>query len=179
MNTWKDDPFEQLVVEESADEFRALASRLVTPAAAVPPLAGVVTARFDGFDLEDRPLISALPEVPGEVLPARATIALRRDDIGSTVVLLFERADVRRPIIIGVIQQRHADPPRATPAAPSVSVQADGDRMVIAAEREIVLRCGEASITLTRAGKVLIKGAYVSSRSSGYNRIKGAAVDIN
>ena len=44
---------------------------------------------------------------------------------------------------------------------------------------QIVLRCGEASITLTRAGKVLIRGAYVLSRSSGTNRIQGGSVEIN
>jgi hypothetical protein len=49
----------------------------------------------------------------------------------------------------------------------------------VSAEREIVLRCGDASITLTRAGKVIIKGRYVVSRSTGYNKIKGATVDIN
>ena len=69
-------------------------------------------------------------------------------------------------------------PAAAVPAA-LVSVQADDDRFVLSAEREIVLRCGDASITLTRAGKVLIKGTYILSRSSGYNKIKGAAVDIN
>ena len=42
-----------------------------------------------------------------------------------------------------------------------------------------MLRCGKASITLTREGKVLIKGAYLSSRSSGVNRIKGGSVQIN
>jgi len=42
-----------------------------------------------------------------------------------------------------------------------------------------VLRCGDASITLTRAGKVVIQGNYILSRSSGYNKIKGAAIDIN
>ena len=47
------------------------------------------------------------------------------------------------------------------------------------AEREIVLRCGDSSITLTRAGKVIIKGKYILNRSSGYNKIKGAAVEIN
>ena len=46
-------------------------------------------------------------------------------------------------------------------------------------DREIVLRCGEASITLTRAGKVLIRGTYILTRSSGANRVKGAAVEIN
>ena len=51
--------------------------------------------------------------------------------------------------------------------------------MLLTAGREIVLRCGEASITLTRAGKVLIRGTYILTRSSGANRIKGAAVEIN
>jgi hypothetical protein len=50
---------------------------------------------------------------------------------------------------------------------------------VLSAEREIVLHCGDASITLTRAGKVIIKGRYLISRSSGYNKVKGAAVEIN
>jgi uncharacterized protein (DUF2345 family) len=68
---------------------------------------------------------------------------------------------------------------QSSTAAPTLSVQADGERLVIAAEQEIVLRCGAASVTLTRAGKVLIKGAYVLSSSTGYNKIKGAAVDIN
>ncbi len=60
-----------------------------------------------------------------------------------------------------------------------MAIDADGERVLVTAEREIVLRCGEASLTLTRAGKVLIKGKYIVSRSSGYNKIKGAAVDIN
>lgn len=58
-------------------------------------------------------------------------------------------------------------------------LESDGERLVLTAEREIVLRCGRASLTLTRAGKVLIRGAYVLSRSSGVNRIKGGSVQIN
>jgi len=50
---------------------------------------------------------------------------------------------------------------------------------VLKAKQEIVLECGRASITLTSAGKVLIRGAYLSSRSSGVHRIKGASVEIN
>jgi hypothetical protein len=42
-----------------------------------------------------------------------------------------------------------------------------------------VLRCGKASITLTKAGKVLVQGTYVSHRSSGVIRIKGGAVQLN
>jgi hypothetical protein len=55
----------------------------------------------------------------------------------------------------------------------------DGERVVLSAEREISLKCGEASITLTAAGKILIRGTYVLTRSSGANRIKGATVEIN
>jgi hypothetical protein len=58
-------------------------------------------------------------------------------------------------------------------------VKIDGRRVTFEAKEEIVLRCGKASITLTRAGKVLIRGAYLLNRSSGVNRIKGGSVQIN
>jgi uncharacterized protein (DUF2345 family) len=55
----------------------------------------------------------------------------------------------------------------------------DSERIELTAEKEIVLRCGNASLTLTRAGKILIRGAYVLTRSSGVNRIQGGSVQIN
>ena len=60
-----------------------------------------------------------------------------------------------------------------------VEVDADGERLMVSAKEQLVLRCGKASITLTKEGKVLIQGAYVSSRSSGVNRIKGGSVQLN
>jgi hypothetical protein len=53
------------------------------------------------------------------------------------------------------------------------------ERLELTAEREIVLRVGDASITLTRAGKIILRGTYVLSRSSGVNKIKGGSVQIN
>jgi hypothetical protein len=174
------DPFEVVMVEDDADLFEALARKPVAvplPHAAVP---GAVTARLHGFDLDDQPLVAGLPELRGETVVARTTVSLLRSHVGATVVVLFESGDVRRPIIVGVLNQP-VRPDGVEPAGASelVAVQADGERVVLSAEREIVLRCGAASITLTRAGKVLIKGAYILSRSTGYNKIKGAAVDIN
>jgi len=107
----------------------------------------------------------------GRPVVARTTTPLDAAAVGGAVVLLFEDGDPARPIVVGVI--RPAD------AAPGVAADVDGERVVLAADREIVLRCGEASITLTRAGKVLIRGTYILTRSSGANRIKGAAVEIN
>ena len=60
-----------------------------------------------------------------------------------------------------------------------VELLADGERLVVTAKEQLVLRCGKASITLTKAGKVLIDGEYVSSRSSGVNRLRGGSVQLN
>ncbi|RYG50239.1 MAG: hypothetical protein EOO01_11170 [Chitinophagaceae bacterium] len=61
----------------------------------------------------------------------------------------------------------------------SETVHVDGKRVVIEGQEEVVLMCGESSITLTKAGKVIIRGKYLVSRSSGVNRILGGSVQVN
>lgn len=112
------------------------------------------------------------PAQPG--LAARSTALLGPADIGAQVALMFENGDPARPLVIG----RLLDPAAAAPV-PASHVKLDEQCLELRAEQEIVLRCGKASITLTRAGKVIIQGAYLSSRSSGVNRIKGGSVQIN
>ena len=179
MSAWQNDPFELAFVEDEAGEFSELTRREVASPRAAAGVTGAATARLHGFDPDDRPLVVGLPGLSHEVVTARATVALLRQHVGSTVVIVFEAGDVRRPIILGVMHDARSNAPAAQPPAAVVSAQIDDQRLVLTAEREVVLRCGDASITLTRAGKVLIKGTYVLSRSSGYNKIKGAAVDIN
>lgn len=72
-----------------------------------------------------------------------------------------------------------AEPQGIPGVGPHLSVSIDGDAVVLAAEREIVLRCGKASLTLTREGHVVLRGEYVLSRATGVNRIKGGSVQIN
>lgn len=55
----------------------------------------------------------------------------------------------------------------------------NGKKIKIQAEQQLTLQCGESSITLTESGKVLIRGKYLSSRSSGVNRITGGSVQVN
>jgi Domain of unknown function (DUF6484) len=107
-------------------------------------------------------------ELGEDALKARSIVDLFAIHIGSKVVLSFENGDPTLPIIMGVINSPHG-----------VEVEADGTRMLVTAKEQITLRCGKASITLTKAGKVLIQGAYVSSRSTGVNRIKGGSVQLN
>lgn len=55
----------------------------------------------------------------------------------------------------------------------------NGKKLNISAQQQLTLQCGESSITLTESGKVLIKGKYLSSRSTGVNRITGGSVQVN
>jgi hypothetical protein len=117
-------------------------------------------------------------------LLSRSTVPLDASHVDKGVVVSFENGDLRRPIILGVLWQpiersTSSLASRPDPERPPVAAEVDGDRLVFAAGKEVVLRCGEASITLTRSGKVLIRGTYLLSRSSGVNRIKGGSVQIN
>jgi hypothetical protein len=117
-------------------------------------------------------------------LVARSTKIIGHNEIGRQVALMFEQGDPTKPVVLGFIKSFQGKKIRGVEDVgqekhPLLRSEVDGERLVMTAEKEIVLRCGEASITLTRAGKVLIRGAYVSSRSSGVNRIKGGSVQIN
>jgi hypothetical protein len=132
----------------------------------------LVAITDDGYT----PLV-LFPGQPGTAaLRARSVLDLHGAHIGQSVVLSFENGDQTRPIVMGVIRQAGD---RTLDAPGQVELQADGERMVVSAKQELVLRCGKASITLTKAGKVLIQGSYVSSRSTGVNRIRGGSVQLN
>ena len=45
-----------------------------------------------------------------------------------------------------------------------MEVDGDGERVVMTAREQLVLRCVQASITGTKSGKVLVRGAYLLSR---------------
>ncbi|WP_372623353.1 DUF6484 domain-containing protein [Falsiroseomonas sp.] len=146
-------------------------------------LEGVVIGVLLGFGDAGEPLVVFPGNRREEAVEARSTAALSAADVGGEVALLFEGGDPARPLVIGrLLRPAEAPPaPRGRPARrQAVEVVRDrGDRLELRAEQEIVLRCGTASITLTRAGKVLIRGAYISSWSSGTNRIRGASVHLN
>jgi hypothetical protein len=130
------------------------------------PVVGVLW----GLDEQGAPLVLFDEAHEGNPVPARSVVPLSRADVGRDAVLLFEQGDRARPLVMGILRISQSEP---------VRTEIDGEKLVFTSEREIVLRCGDASITLTRAGKILIQGAYVLSRSSGVNRIKGGSIQLN
>jgi uncharacterized protein DUF6484 len=136
-------------------------------------LDGVVLGALVGFTETGVPLVDFPGNPQDNPVSARSTAELSPDDIGREVALLFEEANPSKPILIGPIVSLGPQ------AARRFSVDRDGERLELSAQREVVLRCGNASITLTRAGKILIRGDYVSSHSRGVNKIKGGVVHIN
>lgn len=142
------------------------------------PLPGVVIGELLAIADEGRTPLVMYPGQPGTAaLRSRTAIDLHGGHIGRAVVLMFERGEALLPIVIGVIRASDGWPLAEAPA--QVDVDSDGERMVVTANKQLVLRCGKASITLTKEGKVLIQGTYVSSRSSGVNRINGGSVQLN
>lgn len=145
----------------------------LSPARLQDPPGGVLIGRVMGYEEG-----SLTVDVPRHGI-ARARLAIRLAEAKAheaaatraEAVLVLQDGDPARPIVLGLIEQGFAD--AATEA------RVDGRRVEIEGKDEVVLRCGEATITLRANGKVVIRGAYVETRSSGTNRIKGGSVQIN
>ncbi len=121
-------------------------------------------------------------------IPAISTIGVEPRLIGRQVVLMFAAQDISQPIVAGFLRNSLMDmfdtvelkPGGDTEAEPeSRSLSVDSTKVVMEAEEELVLKCGESSITLLKSGKILIRGKYLVSRSSGVNRILGGSIQLN
>jgi hypothetical protein len=138
---------------------------------------GVLVGTLVGFRDPYEPLVIYPGQRGTAAVTARASVDLHAEHIGHEVTLVFEDGDPGKPIVTGRIRVPSAW--RAAERPPQVEVDADGKRLMLTASDQLVLRCGAASITLSKAGKVMIHGTYVSNRSTGVMRIKGGSVEIN
>jgi len=136
----------------------------------------------------------------GRHVLALATIPIEAKNIGREAALLFNGGDLSQPVIIGIIHCEMMDvlengsntqksseewldqnlPSPSTEAEEkSLDIIVDGKEHCIEAKEQMTLKCGKASITLSKDGKILLRGSYISSRSSGTHRILGGSVQIN
>ncbi|MFL5356662.1 DUF6484 domain-containing protein [Archangium sp.] len=171
----------------SESEVQELAARTESREPILGSRAGCVV----GIDDAGRPLVDFEGNADGPVAAQLAApvdsqalraAATRRQ----RALLLFENGDPRRPFVVGLIQEPSPSPltdelldkAQEAPRRP-VEAWVDGQRVTIEGKEEVVIRCGAASITLRRNGRVVIQGTFVETRASGKNRIKGGSVEIN
>jgi hypothetical protein len=131
---------------------------------------------------EDGSIFVTFPGLEGEPLPAAMTGSARAalanfvkssQDI-PPVLLTFEGNDIFKPVVVDVLFDKMESAEEL-----QAKDEDEKQRLTLTAEKEIELKCGKASLILTRAGKILLRGTYLFSRSSGVNKIKGGSVHIN
>ena len=88
-------------------------------------------------------------------LAARSIVYLRAAYFGKMITLMFDQGDENQPIVMGVLGGGEAWPAEERPA--QFEVDTDGERLIVSAREQLVLRCGKASVTFTKTGKVPIK----------------------
>jgi hypothetical protein len=133
-------------------------------------MAPVTCGTIVGLDPKGYFLVDFAGNETGPVV-ARSVVKVEPEAIGREAVLTFENKDYQKPIILGILREPDSEP--------KVQIQADGETLHISAQRELSLQCGKASLTLTKAGKIILRGTYIMSRSSGVNAIRGGSVQIN
>ena len=136
----------------------------------------------DGLFVE----VEGSPEPRAAELGVAMDANMLRDAIASrrVVYLVAGSSDRDLAVIVGVrheLPSLSADEPQIGKLDRSANTDAriDGRRITLEATDEIVLRCGPASITLRRNGRVVMRGVQVETRAKGVNRIKGGSVQIN
>jgi len=168
------------------------------PAPTIAP-GEIILGELLGFNDVGEPQV-IYPGADGNVLSAISTIAITHEHKGRQLALLFTDGDFSKPVIIGLIynplldilnnvefvtdeqednESQTKEPDTAVDNVSPNTAYIDGNRVVLEGKEEIVLKCGDASITLTKAGKILIRGKYLLNRSTGVNRIMGGSVQVN
>lgn len=161
----------------------------------------VMIANFFGFNEVGQALVefrgfNATPKVRA----ALTTVSLEQSDSGRQVVVMFVNQDPSQPVVTGLVRSPLYDILETSEPSileqtmlkqnsPDIEVDSiggleqqltvDGKKVLIEGTEEIALKCGESSITLTKSGKILIRGKYLLNRSSGVNRIMGGSVQVN
>lgn len=169
----------------------------------------IIIGSLVDIDSQGQPLVDYPESPVTQPLVAMSTLGLNKQHIGRQVALLFANGNAQNPVIMGLIHsplhdlittyelspsenhehekdqaqaiepETDSDDNASKQERPDTDLSVNNKRHVIEAEEEIVLKCGEASITLTKAGKILIRGKYVLTRSEGVNRIMGGSVQVN
>ena len=182
--------------QEELDQTRE--QETTEPVANVLSPGEIVIGVLTGINQQGQALVNFQDNLVASPIPAISTIEFSSRQIGRQVALLFAEGNLSKPVIMGlihsaldvmlenfevVVEEENKEETSSSNDNAKTSVMEDvlldGKRIVLEGKEEVVLKCGEASITLTKAGKILIRGKYLLNRSTGVNRIMGGSVQVN
>jgi len=131
--------------------------------------------------LDETGLAQVQPDnIQGGPFAAISTITLKPEDIGvARFVLGFQDGNPRKPIILGRIWTPSAE---ELIAAEETSVNADSPprkKLVVQADEELELRCGQAVILLQADGRIQLRGRTITSHADVLYRVRGGTVQMN
>lgn len=181
------------------EEFTATTDQTTEHESNYEPQQGeLVIGTLRSIDEKGQPVVSFQLNQCHSDVTALATTPITAQHLGRQVGLLFAQNSDKTPVIVGVIhnplhsildnievvdseQDKTLFEPKPLQEKMLGNSDAiiDGNRVVIEGKDEVVLKCGESSITLNKNGKISIRGKYLLNRSSGVNRIMGGSVQVN
>jgi hypothetical protein len=138
-----------------------------------------------GQDPRGRPLVVVDEGAAPVVARVCTTEAPPTEQSGDPVPVLLwlEQGDPLRPILVGFVRETLAAPARAGGSAivndRTLPIELNGKALIFEGQEEIVLRCGQGSLTIRANGQIVVKGTRLISRASESNKIRGASVEIN
>ncbi len=164
--------------------------------AASQEMAGTFLGKVVGFSENGIPLVSVDTDgVKQQPLESISIVALGLLEVGDRIVLSFVQSSPTTPVIMGIVQSRVGQVLEymGQQGCPSTEVseftQAKGDslptvtmngsKLELTSPTEIKIQCGKSSITLTKSGKILVKGEHVLTRATKANKIKGGSIQLN
>lgn len=180
------------ITEKSAEELSTQTNKIAP--------GEIIIGVFAGLNEQGSPLVNFAYNKANDPITAISSIGLKPGQAGRQVALLFVDGNLDKPMIMGLIHSQLdeilenfelslPDNEQVNPVQAENDLEKeisktdetflDGKRVVLEGKEEIVLKCGDASITLTKAGKILIRGKYLLNRSTGVNRIMGGSVQVN
>ena len=101
---------------------------------------------------------------------ASTALALTRDDLGAQLAVVFVGGDPDYPLVLGKL---------ARPMLPAAVERRRRRELVLEADKKITIRCGRSSISLSRDGRLEIRGQHLLSRAASVNRIRGGVIQLN
>ena len=157
MKKEKQNSVELTVVKEHQEDFLTTLAEHTEQSLTIE---GVVIGQIITIDKQNNPMVDFDCNIFKEAIPASSLVEINNTHKDHKVALMFEKNRADKPIIMGLMHI-----PEKTKS--------------IIADKELLLKCGKASIRLKENGDIVINGRELVSRARKNNIIRGGTIHLN